>query len=206
MKFDLRSILSVTFVYDSYQKIVGGYKARRLFIQEHVNILPGQKMLDIGCGTGYILDFLPDIEYFGYDLSLKYIKSAKKKYGHKAHFICAEVSKLNIKNPGTYDYVIASGVLHHLNDEECKLLFDTALIALKPNGKLITLDGCFIPNQNKISKLFLKLDRGNFVRTEKEYLELSKKSFKNVKSDINNNYFNIPYTCAVLESSNSFDN
>lgn len=198
-EFDLRSILSITFIYDSYQKIVGGYKARRLFIEEHVDISPGQKMLDIGCGSGYVLDFLPDIEYFGYDLSQKYIKTAKKKYGNRGNFICAEVSKFNILNPGTYDYVIASGVLHHLSNEECKLLFETALIALKSNGKLITLDGCFVPNQNIISKFFLKLDRGEFIRNENEYIKLSKKSFKNVKSSINNNYFNIPYTCIVQE-------
>ena len=57
LNLDPRKILSHPVIYTSYQKIVGGYRARKLFVENNVNIQSGQKILDIGCGPGDILPY-----------------------------------------------------------------------------------------------------------------------------------------------------
>nr|WP_262482013.1 class I SAM-dependent methyltransferase [Aquimarina agarivorans] len=50
--------------------------------------------------------------------------------------MCSEVDEFSLNKLGTYDLVIASGVLHHLNDDELKNLLRTAVKALKVDGSL----------------------------------------------------------------------
>ena len=198
-QFDPRYILRIPFIYTTYQKLVGGYRARKLFVENMVKVVPNQKILDIGCGPGDILDFLPTVNYLGIDLDSNYIEKAKKKYENRGKFICTTITDFTISEPGSFDIVIASGVLHHLNDTESIKLFEVAYNALKFNGRLITYDGCYIKHQNLISKLFLKLDRGKFVRTKNEYEKLASHHFSNVKSIIEEEYFRIPYTSIGME-------
>jgi len=74
-------------------------------------------MLDIGCGPGEILGFLPtSVKYHGYDLSREYIHSAIEKYDGRGHWYCASVSDMQVKEYGAFDIVMANGVLHHLED------------------------------------------------------------------------------------------
>ncbi|WP_179352770.1 class I SAM-dependent methyltransferase [Winogradskyella vidalii] len=199
IKLDPRTILSHPIIYTTYQKIVGGYRARQLFVENNVKIKPGQKILDIGCGPGDILEFLPDVDYLGIDLDANYIEQAKKKYGNKGTFKCAGVDGLDLEEANTFDIVISAGVLHHLTDEQCFNLFKIAKKALKPDGRFISFDGCYIPNQNKISEYFLKKDRGQFVRTQPEYERLTKSYFAKVDSTIDESYFFIPYTSIIMD-------
>jgi len=195
---DVRKILEVPLIYTSYQKLVGGYRARRLFVKNDINPKPGQKILDIGCGPGYMLEFLPKMEYTGVDIDQDYIHKAKADYGNLAKFICTPIETLVLDDFGTYDIVSAAGVLHHLNDNSCRLLFETAKKALKPNGYFISMDGCYVKNQSRLDKFFLDKDRGQFIRTKDEYLNLVKSAFDNVESKIDESYFRIPYTSIIM--------
>lgn len=196
----LYQLLSSPSFYDFYQKIVGGKRCRKRVIQEYSPNISPIKILDIGCGTGYILDYLPDdVNYTGYDLSEKYINKATQKYGHRARFFCQRVSHLNLEETSTYDLVIATGVLHHLNNEEGKKLFQLGFKALKPGGKMITEDGTFIQNQNRIAKFIIQKDRGLHVRKPNEYEFLAKDFFSEVTISIRHDLFFIPFTSCVLE-------
>lgn len=197
-KFDPRHILRHPFVYTTYQKLVGGHRARRLFIEQHVHIKPGQRLLDIGCGPADLLDFLPKIDYTGIDHDAKYIAQAKKTYGDRGQFICADVDELELEKEAHFDFIIAAGVLHHLDDAQCLHLFETLSKVLKPGGRFVSMDGCFIPKQHKVSEYFLKKDRGQYVRTQEAYELLAYSSFKNVEAIIDETYFKIPYTSIIL--------
>lgn len=197
---DPRFILKYSFLYTSYQYIVGGIRARRLFVQNDVPVKPGARVLDIGCGPGDILNFLPEVTYVGIDLDANYISTARKKYPQHT-FYCTGVEALDIENLGNFDLVIATGVVHHLDDKQAFELFDIARKTLKKSGKLITFDGCYIENQNPISKKFLEMDRGNYVRNESAYKELAKKHFKTVNTKIDETYFRIPYTSIIMTCS-----
>jgi trans-aconitate methyltransferase len=199
---DPRSFLKISFVYSSYQYLVGGIKARRLFVENNTQIKKGQKILDIGCGPGDILEFLPEVNYIGFDVDANYIKTAKEKYPHY-QFQCTDVKTFQLEDPQTFDIVVATGVLHHLNDDECKALFHLAKNALKPNGTFVSLDGCYIPNQNKISKFLIDNDRGEFVRTPEDYVSLAEDSFKTITTSIEEKYFRLPYTLVIMDCCNS---
>ncbi|AEH01631.1 trans-aconitate 2-methyltransferase [Lacinutrix sp. 5H-3-7-4] len=199
--FDPRRILENSIIYNTFQYIVGGVRARRLFVENDVRLQVNQKILDIGCGPGYLIDFLPNTDYTGIDIDANYIKTAKTRYPNDT-FYCTAVEDFNLEAPNTFDVVIAAGVIHHLTDSQTSRLFELAKKALKPNGRLITLDGCYIEKQNPIAKKLLDIDRGQFVRTEDAYINLTSTFFSNVNSKIANNYFHIPYTLMIMECKN----
>ncbi|HLT52575.1 MAG TPA: class I SAM-dependent methyltransferase [Flavobacteriaceae bacterium] len=192
------SVLKNPIVYWTYQKLVGGDRARILFLKNHVNAQPNSKFLDIGCGPGNMIDFLPELNYHGVDINPEYIKAAKEQYGTRGTFTCADLNDFGILEPETFDIVMASGVIHHLDDDLSKKLFQVAHKALKPNGKLITFDGCYRKGQNPFAKLMLKLDRGKYVRTQDQYETLALGFFQNIKSEIDETYFKIPYTSLIM--------
>ena len=84
------------------------------------------------------------------------------------------------------------GLLHHLNDEQCKNLFNSLEKILTSNGKIYTLDPVFIPKQRRIAKFLAKKDRGNFVRKKEQYLALVGSNFE-TESLILNNQLRVPY-------------
>jgi hypothetical protein len=49
----------------------------------------------IGCGPADILDFLPAIDYIGFDANPKYIQEARKRYKDRGTFLC-ELVWLNL--------------------------------------------------------------------------------------------------------------
>jgi len=194
------AILKNPLVYWTYQRIVGGDSARADFIKDYVKPKPNMKILDIGCGPGNILDFLPEVNYYyGFDINKDYIDAAKKNYGNRGTFICSTVKEFLGSEHKDFDIALSTGVIHHLDDNEAKQVFEIAKNALKSGGKLITFDGCYRKGQNKLARLFLKLDRGKFVRTQDLYLKLAQSHFKTVKASIDEDSFNIPYTSLIME-------
>ena len=78
----LRTLLEFPFVWNSFEKIIGGSRAKRKFVKNFIIPFEGASILDIGCGTGEIINYMPeDINYVGFDLSNKYIDYAKNKHG-----------------------------------------------------------------------------------------------------------------------------
>lgn len=200
---DLRTILKSPIVYTNYQKLVGGYRARRKFVEDYLDANSNDRILDFGCGPGDILEFLPDLDYTGIDIDPIYIQKAKDKYGTRGNFICSGLKNLDLSSLEPFDYVIATGVLHHMDDQECMAFIKWAKGILKPEGKLLTLDGCYISDQNKISKFLIDNDRGNFVRSVDEYTKLMSSQFEMVNQTIEESYFHIPYTLLIMSGETS---
>lgn len=195
-------LLHKSYIYTTFQNLVGAVKARKIIV-EKLEIKPGDKILDIGCGPADILEYLPaDIEYTGFDNNENYINSAKKQFKNRGNFFCKEVSTDLLKNEmletNSFNVVLAFGILHHLTDEKAKSLFGLAKAVLIKGGKLITLDGCYTENQPLITKLMLKMDRGDFVRTKQEYIKLANYYFVDLRTEISSNLLNMPYTLIVM--------
>ena len=145
---------------------------------------PGSRVLDLGCGPAQILDRLPEVDYFGIDLSEKYIREAQERYGDRGSFRQQDLAGAVIDQPASYDVVLALGVLHHLSDDQARHTLDLVRQALKPGGKLLTSDGCFVAGQSPIARWLLKMDRGDFVRTEAEYRALVSGLFGKVTAQV----------------------
>jgi len=184
-------------VYGVVQRVVRG-GAHRLFVEEYVRPRPGERVLDIGCGPAGILEHLHGLDYLGIDQSEAYVKAARRRYGGRAAFVCSPVSTAAVE-PESFDLAIAYGVLHHLDDAGAADLYSLAHRALRPGGRLITLDGCFVDEQSRVVRVLLTRDRGEHVRKAEDYLALVPRTFEVLQADIRHDALRIPYTVLVVE-------
>lgn len=72
------SLLSHTFFYSLVQKVMSATSFRGKIVKKYIT-KHNVKVLDIGCGPAEILDVLPKIRYYGFDINPIYINFAKKK-------------------------------------------------------------------------------------------------------------------------------
>ena len=77
----IRAILSSPKVYDLFQIFMGAQSVRQEFVREHIQPLSGYRSLDSGCATAIILYFLPEVQYYGFDLSQRYMLYNGNGYG-----------------------------------------------------------------------------------------------------------------------------
>lgn len=187
----LTSILNSPSIFLFFQKLIGAHRIKLLIIK-NINFKPNTRVLDVGCGFGNLLEYLPkDINYLGVDMNKAYISYAKRKYGSRGRFICEDVSKLSLKKE-KFDVIIISSLLHHLSDKEVEKLFKSLMPFLKQNTNVISADGVYLKNQSSASKFVLNQDRGKYVRSREDYLLLIKKYFSKTNCKLVSNLLNIP--------------
>jgi SAM-dependent methyltransferase len=175
-----KSLLDSPYLFNLFEKFAGVGSARKRFVDDYIAPFDGASVLDIGCGTGEILDYMPEhIKYVGFDFSQKYIEHAKNKYGSRGKFYCESVSSdINALHDNAFDFVFSLGVIHHLNEDEALRLISKAKTYLKPGGVFVTMDPVYVDGQSKISKFLIDNDRGEYVRNLNGYRELFLKVFK----------------------------
>lgn len=188
----IHRLLSSPLFYSLFQTIMSGFNIRKKIVKEIIR-KKNANILDIGCGPGEILEFLPKSKYYGYDTNKKYISYAKLKYGDKGKFFCKKFTSKEIKKLPKFDYVLFLGIMHHLSDFELNRLLNFSEKAIKKGGKLVTLDPIFVKNQNTFARFIIDSDRGKNIRTERQYKKLIRKKFNKINSKIIHQKF-IPYT------------
>jgi len=194
----LGSVLESPRVYLAYQGLVGGLRARHKCIREYIPRKPGLTVLDIGCGPGYVISDFQEPIYHGFDVSPEYISWARKKYPNGS-FYCREFDESALERLPKADVVLMMGVIHHLDDATSLNLLQLTRRAMKTNGCLYTMDGCYRPGQSRIAKFFLDEDRGQYVRDEAGYLDLVRRVFIHVEVSYRDDLFLIPYPSIVLQ-------
>jgi cyclopropane fatty-acyl-phospholipid synthase-like methyltransferase len=194
----LRSILAIPTAYHLWWNVVGGPAEVRILVNEYVQPKIGARVLEIGCGPGTIMGYLPPSDYLGFDLSPEYVKMATRRFP-KARFVCERVSEFSLAKEQSFDVVLAIGIVHHLEDAEARQLFQIAHEALKIGGKLVTMDGVWTDDQSAIARWLLARDRGEHVRSEREYMEIASQVFSNIRPSVRHDLLRIPYTHLVLE-------
>lgn len=195
----VRPILDRPYFYELYHRLIGANYRSRVLVNEYIRARPSDHILDIGCGPGNMLPFLPECQYLGVDVNDSYINTAKQRYGHRAKFVCERVSHHNVAELGAFDIVLALGLTHHLDDDEARDLFRLGYAALKPGGRLITNDGCYTSSQSRVERYLLSRDRGQYVRTEAQYVDLAHSCFPQVIPHLRTDVLRIPYTHLIME-------
>jgi SAM-dependent methyltransferase len=198
----IRSALAVPAVYQLWSNVVGGPACLKALINEYIQPGVDSRILEIGCGPGTIVPYLPQSGYLGFDLSSKYIEQARRRFP-KAKFVCERVSKFSLAQQQSFDVVVAIGIVHHLDDAEAGQLFQIAHDALKPGGRLVTVDGVFTNDQSAAARWLLARDRGEYVRSEQEYVRLASQVFGEIKPIVRHDLLRIPYTHLILECARS---
>jgi SAM-dependent methyltransferase len=193
----MKALLEYPAVYRLFSAMIGGnYRDR--YVADFVRPCTGDRILDIGCGPGDILDHLPEVHYLGIDRDARYIAAAQERFGKRGEFRCESATETVLREQASFDIVMANGVLHHLDDAEVKKVVTLARLALKPTGRLVALDGAFLAEQSAIEALLLKMDRGRFVRTPDQYVRLARLAFDQVESVVRRGLLRSPYTHHIM--------
>ena len=199
----IRGLLQRPAVYNLFQGLVGGHTVRRRFAASHVRATPGQRVVDIGCGPVPMLNWLPAVDYVGFDISVPYVEAARARFGARGTFIVGDCHSLRDDARVQHaDIVVCVATLHHLSDDEANTLLEFAHRILKPGGRFVCGEPCWAPHQGALSRWIMSRDRGARIRTEAEYRNLVGRHFRTVVSTIDKNPRRIPSAGCNMECRN----
>jgi len=181
-------------IYILVQKSLGAPRLRRMVVDEFLLPRPGERILDIGCGPGNILEMLPQVDYVGFDTEPRYIDHARRRYDGRGEFHCELFEERHAARLAAFDGIMLLGVLHHLDDAYARRLLGLLAHSLKPGGRVVTVDPCFTEDQSKIARWVALHDRGLFVRDAQGYASLMRGGFKRQHAEIRHNVTRVPST------------
>jgi SAM-dependent methyltransferase len=196
--FGLRSVLALPIAYRMLHGIFGTHRLRRYYVDEFVKVEPGCRVVDIGCGTADMIEYLPAVEYIGVDFNEHYIENNRRRFPN-AEFHVAHVSTELKQLLPRADLVFANALLHHLNDTEADALFASAKQLIRNDGRLCTWDICTVQGQSPISRLLIANDRGKYVRSREGYEQLAAPHFRDVRCEMSSSLLNVPYNIVMFE-------
>lgn len=191
-------------VYEAFQKFLGARAARTRFVRDYLRPYAGCRLLDIGCGTGSLLDDLPaGVDYLGFDLNPRYIEAAKRRYEGRGKFFCAAAGADDAALHGgaPFDFVVVKSVLHHLSDADADRVIATARRVLHQGGVFVSSDTVFYEGQPWISRTLTALDRGGAVRTPGGYRGLVARHFGTVETSLLTDMLPFPYAHFIIRAS-----
>ena|ERR1700730_16263226 len=126
----LWSLLYLPQVYNALTSVVGSEAVMKLLAERFVRPRPEDRILDVGCGTARILRYLPVARYVGIDNNSRYISAARERYQNRGEFVVGDVGALSLNPSEQFDIVLASGILHHIDDASAK-----GLLAVSASGQ-----------------------------------------------------------------------
>lgn len=191
----IRSVLSHPRTYDAVQSLLGANTLREILVRDYIAPLPHAAVLEVGCGTGALLEFLPkDTIYTGIDTSHRYISFARRKFDNRGSFLLGTFGSDAKATPDTqFDLVLSVGVLHHLDDDAATHLVEVAAQSLKPSGCLITVDPAWPRTHRPAVSWIMRRDRGQNIRYVEQYGEILSARFGDVVTRSLSNILRIPY-------------
>jgi 2-polyprenyl-3-methyl-5-hydroxy-6-metoxy-1,4-benzoquinol methylase len=152
--------------FDFFQYSIGGTTAKReLAISSHTN---QKHVLEVGCSIGNIAKpFLKkSISYTGIDIDDLSIQYAKKKYKKYKNCTFLTGDLFEQKFIKSFDLIIFSAVLHHIDDCLVKKMLEFSVELLSKDGSICISDPVLPePSDSFIIKLYRKMERGNHMRS-----------------------------------------
>lgn len=149
-----------------------------------------ETLLDIGCGTGYLIDMLSKSHkaaYTGLDLSDKMLEMANAKQIQNAAFVEGRSDALPFED-NSFDVITCSQSFHHYPDTDKAL--QEAYRVLKPGGLYLLSDtgvGCFkefgVVVDTFLYHHFSNTGDCNFSYLEKMEKDMERNGFQIIKTE-----------------------
>ncbi|MFA5089611.1 MAG: class I SAM-dependent methyltransferase [Candidatus Omnitrophota bacterium] len=177
------------YLFDFLQRLCNLGDLRR-HVSSHLDAMPGESILDVGCGTG-LYSTLAKGTYVGVDLNEQYIKYAQSHYpdGQKT-FIVGDITKLGLDGQ-MFDKTLYLAVLHHFCEEDnLNILRNIAAVTRK---MAVILDLTYPEKPTFMQRFFLAVERGEYVRPLKEQIRIIEQVFRvgDVSTVLNNSRFGL---------------
>ena len=174
-QYRTESILQYESVYGEDFVSPGGKAMAREMI-ECLDLAPGSKVLDVGCGLGgsaFVMAREFGLQVDGIDLSKNMLEIANRKL--ETYRLAGRVSLewgdcLELDREDAYDAIYSRDVFLHIHDKA--QLFSFLRAALRPGGKLLFTDYCCGPNPWADDFADYVADRGYDLHTPDEYAVL----------------------------------
>lgn len=143
--YKLKSKQSFDHQAETYDHDKNGFHARNLYqtILLKTKRFPLGKVLDVGCGTGALLEQLLKVhsgssnQFFGLDLSNKMLEMAEARLLGKATLVQGDAERLPFMD-SSFDTVLCCDSFHHYPNPQQAILEFYRVI--KPNGRLLISD------------------------------------------------------------------
>jgi ubiquinone/menaquinone biosynthesis C-methylase UbiE len=137
---------ALTPFYDSFARLVARESTFKRRLVERLGLRAGQRVLDIGCGTGtlaiLVAEARPGVEVSGIDPDEKMLTRARKKAetaGVHIDFKIGSATELPFGD-GSFDRVTSTLMAHHLPTAAKEQMFAEVRRVLKPAGELHLVD------------------------------------------------------------------
>lgn len=148
-------------------------------IDKFINLLPGNKVLDVACGPGHDTDYLTKkgFDCVGIDLSEKMISLAQKNF--KGKYEVMDFFDLKFKN-NSFNGIWCSSIFVHIKKIDLPKLLKNSKKILRNNGIIGIITAV---KQKRVKD---KNDTRTYIMYRKEELEgyLEKAGFKTLFSEI----------------------
>jgi SAM-dependent methyltransferase len=192
--------------YNLLQRAVGSRRARRYFVAHFAAMPSDARVLEIGCGPGTLIPFLPNHhgDYVGFDHNPQYIETARGRFPKDSFsFFRADLVKARkylAQQNRRFDVVLAAAVLHHLDDREALDLVDLAATFCQPHGFFASFDGAIVEGEHPVAAGLLRADRGGHVRAPDAYEALLRSRFRCIKREVRGDLMRVPYSLVFFRA------
>jgi SAM-dependent methyltransferase len=131
---------------------------------DRLNLNPNERILDLGCGTGTLIERLleltPEIEIVGLDSSTEMLNVARQKLPESVELQVGSADSIPYPDE-SFDRVISTSAFHYFRNPDRSIR--EAKRVLKPNGRLVITDWCDDYLTCRFLDVFLRLfDRAHF--------------------------------------------
>lgn len=177
LRYGTQRLASVPWMFDGLRWLLeGGFVEHRRLLKEHFPVAP-ESVLDCGCGTGIFASCFPESAYVGIDISRDYIARARQQHP-KHRFRVMDATDLQFPDE-SFEAVIISGVVHHMETSLATGMLSEIGRLLKPAGKLLMWEDVATRSPwNIVGQLAHRLDVGDYIRPAFEYARLLDRHFQ----------------------------
>lgn len=158
-----------------------GYRGEKEVIRRE-GLRDRVRILDLGCGTGALAGAFEPAMYLGIDPNHQYIARARRL--HPEHrFAVMDGCALALPSD-TFGVVLISGVIHHIETERAlDVLRETKRVLKVRAGRLVMWEDVPVRrSSNIVGRLIHRLDEGDHIRSDAEYIHLTEMVFGAVHS------------------------
>jgi SAM-dependent methyltransferase len=154
--------------YASWARSLDTIKLHR--IRQLLPYAVGGRVLDVGCGPGNNVHIFEGANYTGVDINAGYIANARQLSPDQT-FLVADVVNEPLPD-GPFDIILVNSLLHHLDDPSVRILGDSLLERLTPDGSLLVNEPLIPEGSAPWQRMLMRLDRGGHFRSAEEYVAL----------------------------------